>query len=213
MTVEELERAVIELADRQAILDCLMTYSRGVDRLDRELLRSVYHDDAIDDHGMFVGDREEFADWVVQMHSSTHLSHQHCLFNHTCDLDGDVAHTETYYMFVGMNREGEPLVMSGGRYIDRFEKRAGRWAIAARVCVRDWAPLAERPDFDDPSTMTAIRAVLPPAVREFMATGPRVTRDRQDPSYDRPLKVDQERLRRSRELRAGPAQPGQAATG
>jgi hypothetical protein len=205
MTAEELERAVIELQDRQAILDCLMTYSRGVDRLDRELIRSVYHDDAIDDHGMFVGDGEEFADWVIGMHSSTHLSHQHCLFNHFCDLDGDVAHTETYYMFVGMNREGEPLVMSGGRYIDRFERRDGRWAVAARLCVRDWAPLPERPDFDDPSTLTAIRAVLPTAVREFMAGGPKVTRDRHDPSYDRPLKVDQERLRRSRELRSGGA--------
>ena len=69
--------------------------------------------------------------------------------------------------------------------------------------MRDWAPLPEQPDFDDPSTLTAIRAVLPPAVREFMATGPKVTRDRSDPSYDRPLKVDQERLRRSRELRQG----------
>jgi hypothetical protein len=205
MTGEELERAVVELQDRQAILDCLMRYSRGVDRLDRELLRSVYHDDAIDDHGMFVGDRDEFADWVVGMHSSTHLSHQHYLFNHFCDLDGDVAHTETYYMFVGMNREGDPLSMSGGRYIDRFEKRDGRWAIAARLCVRDWAPLPTQPDFDDPSTLTAIRAVLPPAVRDFMATGPKVTRDRHDPSYDRPLKVDQERLGRSRELRSGTA--------
>jgi len=203
MTGEELERAVVELRDRQAILDCLMNYSRGVDRLDRELLLSVYHEDAIDDHGMFVGNREEFADWVVQMHSSTHLSHQHCLFNHTCDLDGDVAHTETYYMFVGMNRHGEPLVTSGGRYLDRFEKRAGRWAIAARLCVRDWAPLAEQPDFGDPSTLTAIRAVLPPAVQEFMRTGPKVTRDRTDHSYDRPLAVDPERLRRSRELRRG----------
>jgi ketosteroid isomerase-like protein len=201
MTAEELERAVIELQDRQAIFDCLMSYSRAVDRLDRELLLSVYHEDAIDDHGMFVGKREEFADWVVEMHSSTHLSHQHCLFNHSCDLDGDVAHTETYYMFVGMNREGDPLVMSGGRYLDRFEKRAGRWAIAARLCVRDWAPLPERPDFDDPSTLTAIRAVLPPAVQEFMRTGPRVTRDRGDPSYDRPLTVEPERLRGSRELR------------
>ena len=168
MSADQLERAVRELQDRQAIYDCLMRYSRAVDRLDRELLLSVYHDDAVDDHGMFVGDPQEFADWVV-----------------------------------GMNREGEPLVTSGGRYIDRFERRDGRWAIAARVCVRDWAPLPEQPDFDDPSTLTAIRAVLPPAVREFMAGGPKVTRDRSDPSYDRPLKVDQERLRRSRELRQG----------
>lgn len=201
MTPDELERTVRELQDRQAILDCLMNYSRGVDRLDRDLLLSCYHPGAIDDHGMFVGDREEFADWVVGMHGATHLSHQHCLLNHTCELDGDVAHTETYYMFVGMNREGTPLSMSGGRYLDRFERRDGRWAIAARVCVRDWAPLDAQPDPEDPSTLTAIRHALPPAVLEFMRTGPLPTRDRRDPSYARPLRIDPDRVRGGRALR------------
>src|SRR5882672_11478300 len=96
--------ALQQLLDRQAIQDCLMRYSRGVDRLDRELLLSAYHPDAVDDHGMFAGGRDAFVDWVIDMHSSTHLSQQHCLFNHTCELEGDVAHAETYYMFVGMNR-------------------------------------------------------------------------------------------------------------
>lgn len=32
MTPEELERTVTELADRQAIRDVLMAYSRGIDR-------------------------------------------------------------------------------------------------------------------------------------------------------------------------------------
>ena len=54
-----------ELLDRQEIHDCLMRYSRGVDRLDPDLIRSAYHDDAIDDHGMFVGTRDEFVDWVI----------------------------------------------------------------------------------------------------------------------------------------------------
>ena len=48
------------LIDRQAILDCLTRYGRGVDRFDRELVLSAYHPDAIDDHGAFVGTREEF---------------------------------------------------------------------------------------------------------------------------------------------------------
>lgn len=69
MSPEELERAVRVLQDRQAILDCLTAYSRGVDRLDRELLLSCYHEDAVDDHGMFAGDRDEFVEWVVGMHS------------------------------------------------------------------------------------------------------------------------------------------------
>lgn len=195
MTPEAMTRAVRELQDRQAILDCLMRYARGVDRLDRDLILSAYHEDAVDDHGMFVGTRDEFADWVIAMHSSTHLAQQHCLFNHTCDLDGDVAHTETYYLFAGMNRAGEPLVVSGGRYVDRFERRAGRWAIADRLCLRDWAPLPHQPDPEDPSTLTAIRAALPPPLLELMRGGPRSTRDRDDPSYQRPLRRDPDRLR------------------
>jgi hypothetical protein len=79
MTPAELERTVTELADRQAIRDVLMAYSRGIDRLDRKLLISLYHEDAIDDHGVFVGTREEFADWAIAMHTATHLSHQHCI--------------------------------------------------------------------------------------------------------------------------------------
>jgi hypothetical protein len=181
------DRAIQELIDRQAIHDCLMTYSRAVDRLDRELLLSVYHPDAGDDHGVFVGNREEFADWVISMHTRMHLSQQHCQFNSTCDLQGDTAHTETYYMFVGMNRKGTPLAISGGRYIDRLEKRNGRWAIAARVCVRDWAPLAEIPDTLDQSSMTVVP--LDEATKALMRAGAQPARDRTDPSYQRPLKA------------------------
>jgi hypothetical protein len=187
--LEELERTVAELKDRQAIHDCLMTYSRGIDRLDRELLLSVYHDDAIDDHGVFVGTPEEFVDWAFAMHRSTHLSHQHCILNYTVDLQGDVAHTETYYMFVGLNRTGTPLTMSGGRYIDRLEKRDGRWAIAARVCVRDWAPLTEIPESLDQAAMTVVKG-LSEEIKELMRTGAQPARDRSDASYDRPLTID-----------------------
>jgi hypothetical protein len=198
MTPDELERTVAELADRQAIHDVLMTYSRGIDRLDRELLLSVYHEDAIDDHGVFVGTPEEFADWAIAMHTATHLSHQHCIFNYTCDLDGHVAHTETYYMFVGMNRAGEPMAMTGGRYIDRLEKRDGRWAIAARVCVRDWAPLEKIPEVMDQAAMTAVKD-LDERTKQLMRTGAQPRRDREDVSYRRPLTIDPARARAARQ--------------
>jgi SnoaL-like domain len=195
MSPDELESAVAELRDRQAIHDCLMTYSRGIDRHDRELLLSVYHDDALDDHGVFVGDPKAFVDWALDMHKRLHLSHQHCILNYTCDLDGDVAHTETYYMFVGMNRTGQPLSVSGGRYFDRLEKRQGRWAIAARVCVRDWAPLKQIPEELDQAALTAV-AGLDERTKELMRTGFQPTRDRSDVSYARPLTIDPARAQR-----------------
>lgn len=192
MTADEVESAVRLLQDRQAIHDVLMTYSRAVDRLDRDLLLSVYHPDAVDDHGVFVGGPEEFADWVIPMHARTHLSHQHCQFNSTVDLDGDTAHTETYYMFVGLNRVGTPLAMSGGRYLDRLEKRDGRWKIAARLCVRDWAPLTEVPEVLDQAALTIV--TLDDRTREMMRSGAQVARDRTDPSYARPLTIDPARV-------------------
>jgi hypothetical protein len=203
MSPETLERAVAELQDRQAIHDCLMTYSRGIDRLDRDLLLSVYHEDAIDDHGVFVGSPEEFADWAIAMHTATHLSHQHCVLNYTCELDGDVAHTETYYMFVGINRRGPAFAMSGGRYLDRLEKREGRWAIAARVCVRDWAPLTEAPEQLDQSALTVVKG-LDERVAELLRSGAQPARDRSDASYDRPLTIDAARAALFRQTTQAP---------
>ena len=201
MSNENLGKIVEELRDRQAIQDLLATYSRGGDRLDRELLLSVYHPDAIDDHGVSIGTPEEFADWAIAMHSATHLSHQHCVLNHTCELDGDVAHTETYYMFLAMNRTGAPTANSSGRYIDRMEKRNGRWAIAARVCIRDWAPLTEIPDSLDQSKMTIVK-IQDEALRAIMRGGPQPSRDRHDVSYQRPLTIPPERVHAFRDRAA-----------
>jgi ketosteroid isomerase-like protein len=184
--------ALGRLLDTEAIRECLMRYSRGIDRLDREILLSVYWPDAVDDHGVFVGGPEDFVDWAFAMHRATHLSHQHAILNHTIDLDGDVAHTEAYYFFVSLNHEGAPWSIGGGRYLDRFEKRGGEWRIADRVCIRDWAQLETRPDSLDQSRMTAVKN-LSDEVVHLMRTGPQPARDHSDPSYARPLTVDRAR--------------------
>jgi hypothetical protein len=192
---------VQELQDRAAIRECLMRYARGVDRFDRDLILSAFHPDFVEDHGKFVGTREEFADWAIDQHQRTHLSHQHYLLNHTCELDGDLAHTETYFLFVAMNRQGKPVQMNGGRYIDRFEKRDGTWAIAYRELLRDWANLDEIPDMDDLSSFTSTRAVLSPAMRAFMNAGPASRRDHTDRSYARPLAGNPDRPQQYRKIK------------
>jgi ketosteroid isomerase-like protein len=190
LSVEQLQSVVLDLKDRQDIRDCLSRYARGVDRFDRELLLSAYHPDAVDDHGKFLGGPEEFWDWAFNQHSKVHLSHQHVLGTHSCDVSGDTAHAETYYMFVSMNREGPAMSMTGGRYIDRLEKRQGEWKIAYRICTRDWAMMEERPDFDDLSTFTSTRHLLSAEVRSFMNAGFAPHRDSSDASYRRPLLPD-----------------------
>jgi hypothetical protein len=39
------------LLDKQSIYEVLVTYCRGVDRCDEDLIRSAFHDDSYDDHG------------------------------------------------------------------------------------------------------------------------------------------------------------------
>ena len=184
------EEMVQELWDREQIRQCLHRYARGVDRFDRDLILSAFHPDAVDEHGKFVGTPEEFCDWALDMHANAQLSHQHCLLNHSCDLEGDTAHAETYFMFTAMNRRGKPLTIGGGRYIDRLEKREGAWRIAARVTLRDWSNLDAIPDPEDLSTMTSTAHLLSHVERAFMNAGRGPARDRSDPSYGRPLRVD-----------------------
>ena len=201
ITLDKVYATVQAIQDREAIRECLTRYARGVDRFDRELLLSVFHPDFIDEHGKFVGTREEFVDWALGQHREAHLSHQHYLMNHRCELEGNVAHTETYFLFVAMNRKGKPLQMNGGRYIDRFEKRNGVWAIAYRELLRDWANVDETPDMEDLSSFTSTRVLLSPEMRAFMNGGPASRRDRADRSYARPLRGNPERVRAYRNLK------------
>jgi len=174
---DELEAIIRELKDRQDIYDCLVRYCHGVDKFDRELVRSAYHDDAIDDHGDFVGPVDDFIDWAFNYHQTFQKRTMHAICTHRCELDGDTAHTETYWQFLSLNREEPHHTSAYGRYIDRFEKRDGRWAIAQRFCV-----LTGLDGVQDAQALAGDAAFVPS------------TRDRTDPSYMRPLIVDAARL-------------------
>ena len=124
--------------DRQEILDCLIRFGRGMDRFDRELFLSAFHPDAIIDAGEFVGGPVPLYEWASGLHEQGQSATHHDLLNHSCEIDGDVAHAETYYLFVGRNRD-ETNWVAGGRYVDRLERRDGAWRIALRCNAVEWS--------------------------------------------------------------------------
>jgi 3-phenylpropionate/cinnamic acid dioxygenase small subunit len=126
------------LLDRQDIHDALTRFARGMDRFDREAFLSAFHPDAVIAAGPFVGGPADLYDWAMPMHDQGQVTTQHNLLNHSCDLDGDTAHTETYYLFAARNRDDSNWI-AGGRYIDRFERRDGAWKIAVRSTVIEWS--------------------------------------------------------------------------
>lgn len=154
------------LLDRQAIVDCLNRYNRGVDRCDEELLLSAYHADATECHGAFTGPPSEFARSIRPAQASWAGS-QHHITNHIVEIDGDVANAETYFLVVSRRDNEETVGFVGGRYLDRFERRDGDWRIALRVVVIDVGARANARQMP-----------------EYIA---QARKDRTDPSYQRPL--------------------------
>ena len=134
----DLDPRVLNLIDRQDILDCLTRFSRGLDRFDRELFLTAFHPDATIAAGSFVGGPITLYDWSSDMHEQGQIATQHDLLNHSCEINGDTAHTETYYMFAARNRD-ESNWIAGGRYIDRLERRDGAWRIATRTTTIEWS--------------------------------------------------------------------------
>jgi hypothetical protein len=168
-----------ELLDRQRIWECMLRYARGMDRLDKDLTLSAYHPGAIEDHGGRLGPHEQFVADVLEFHRSREERTLHILSNHSCEIEGDTAHTETYVrcfsvMPAGTNR------LSFGRFVDRLEKRGGRWGIVSRVSLPEGA--IEVPKFDDRAGMI-----------DDPGTLAHPARDRSDPSYLRPLPVTRAR--------------------
>ena len=172
-----------ELLDRQDIYDCLKRVSRAIDRFDREMFLSAYHPDAVIDAGHNVSDPASTFDGGEALHEAGQDATLHHLTNHTCEIDGDTAHAETYFLYVGRNKDGSNW-SAGGRYNDRLERRGGQWRIAFRYTIIEWSGMIEQ-------TQVPLFTGLPD---DGQANGV-PSRSRQDPSYRRPLtNLRQQRL-------------------
>lgn len=159
--------AIQRLADKDAIRECVHRYARGIDRHDEEILRAVFHADAVDNHGSVVLGRDAFVTWANEWHEAVSVQHVHAMTSHMSDIAGDEAHAVTYVLFTLCRKDGTTVHTGGGRYIDRLERRDGEWRIVLRRLVIDWR----------------MNASAPAHGLERLAQHPRGTWDTADPSY------------------------------
>ncbi len=155
------------LLDRQEILDCLNRYCLGLDRHDPEMTASAFHPDALAEHGPYRGGPAGLVAWANAFHAESFIAHTHSLTTHGCDIDGDVAHAHSYCLYGLRRQDGATVALGCARYIDRLERREGAWRIAHRRVVIEWRGRLE--------------ADLPGGYEAG-------SRDRGDPSYQRPLR-------------------------
>ena len=74
------EGDVQKLLDREAIKELVNLYCRAADRHDHELMRSLYHEDAIDDHGSFFkGLAMDFIDKLPEIQAPMKILHHNGL--------------------------------------------------------------------------------------------------------------------------------------
>ena len=130
----------------------LLRYARGIDRLDLDLVRACYHPGATDAHGSFAGTVDEFVVWVERVlrryDATMHVLGSPLVeFAPTDDGVPVSAAVETYGMAFHRAADGPPErnLVTGFRFVDRFEARDGEWRIARRTAVTEWSRV-DRPD-------------------------------------------------------------------
>ena len=126
--------------DKLQILQVLATYSRGVDRVDLELLKTVYWEDGIDNHGAhFRGNGWEYCEMVCGSMPKLFTATAHMLGQTWfASLTETRALTETYFCSTHAPLDPAlPPFSNHGRYVDLFEKRGEDWKILKREGVFD----------------------------------------------------------------------------
>jgi ketosteroid isomerase-like protein len=152
------------LIDESAIRNLIAHYPRALDRHDFDLLASLFHPDAIDEHGVYNGSATGFVQFMRD-HSYPGVHWTHHYGNQIIELAGDSAEVETYCL--ALCRQGPPgtpgfdrEIFLRLRYLDRVEKRAGVWKIAHRRVV--YAP-CHVSDVSRPyPTDTCLQDAVPP---------------------------------------------------
>ncbi len=128
-----------DLLDREDIREVIYRLARSIDRCDKPLLQTCFHEGATDDHGLFKGTAADFCDWVMEELGKFERT-QHFIGNIIISLNGDKAGTESYFIahHVIPTPDGNLDMIAAGRYLDSFEKRDGEWKITHRHAIYDW---------------------------------------------------------------------------
>jgi hypothetical protein len=140
-----------EALDRLAIHDVLARQAMGNDTLDADLWKSAFWPDATEDHGWYDGNAHAFVDETVPMLLADMAATWHQVGLPLLAIEGATARSVScFFAYCRMRAtDGRPEsdLLSGGRYVDRLEKRAGRWRIARRISKGDWIRF-DPPAFD-----------------------------------------------------------------
>jgi hypothetical protein len=169
------QEALAALVAKEQIRELVLLYSRGVDRKDGALLRTLYTQDATDTHGdTFDGPAEDYVQFLERSFPYMRYSGHH-ICNHLISVAGDEGEGEVYalaFHLIPDRKGGWMEDFMCVRYVDRYRRDEGRWRFAQRVVSYDYRsqrPVAA-PDESAPVLVEPSFSVLK---SRLFARGPR----------------------------------------
>lgn len=140
------------LVDKHEIVEVIgPRYGRALDWLDEAALKECFHADGWVDYGFFVGNAHDWCAVVLPIERQS-VHRFHYTFNPLVDIHGDRADAESNSVAGARMPNGAGgfnQSFYGSRYLDKLERRDGRWKILERRVLLEFAqqlPSAGSPD-------------------------------------------------------------------
>ena len=137
--VGDMAATVAWLRDRELLKDLYNRYAYGVDSVDIDLVRSVFHPDCVVVGTMEEGSIEEYLDGL----DAGLLAYEATMHMHGNDyicIDGDEASIETWVINYNAEPPDSPIdnLVLGLRYKDEAVRVGDDWKIIRREAVLQW---------------------------------------------------------------------------
>ena len=129
---------MVPLEDQMQLERLHSLFVHAADRRDYALLRSLYTEDATDDHGLFNGPVDGYVEWLREVQNGFVIT-THVLTNLIAAIDGDDAESEargTAYLTMRGEQPYNMIVIN--RHFDRYRRVEGRWLFVHRSLCIDW---------------------------------------------------------------------------
>jgi len=143
----DMQQKLQVMLDKQEITEVIHRHARSLDRMDAELMKSTYWEDAIEEHQdpiypdlfFYNGNAHEFVDPAMKGFKALKVT-QHRISNILIQVDGDKATAESYVWAYHVNEEDgvDKEGILGGRHLYKFERRNGVWKMTYRLTAFDW---------------------------------------------------------------------------
>lgn len=139
----------IDVDAHRQITDALLTYCRGIDRLDGKTVSAAFHPGAeLEGYGPEPMSIEVFVEHALPSLGAKYVATQHRVSNLLVEDHPDGARLEAYVLASHYSRgddgdDGDQLMTFAGRYVDTVTQRNGAWRIAHRHLRHDWSTIEQ----------------------------------------------------------------------